>query len=62
VEPPVDAPVARQAVESTEIVFSSVDVFNPHPFLSPDGRRAFFNTDYSGIPQIRTVEGFTYPD
>lgn len=34
---------------------------HPHPFLSPDGKRAFFNTDYTGKPQVWMVEGFEFP-
>ena len=29
-----------------------------HPFLSPDGTRAFFNSDETGLMQAYMVEGF----
>lgn len=29
-----------------------------HAFFSPDGRRAFFNSDFTGLPQLWMVEGF----
>ena len=38
--------------------YTSDQVVHPHPFLSPDGTRAFFNSDYGGLPQIWMVEGF----
>jgi hypothetical protein len=34
---------------------------HPHPFLSPDGRWAFFNSNESGLCQIFAIEGFAYP-
>ena len=34
---------------------------HPHPFLSPDGTKAFFNSDESGQPQIYMIRGFEYP-
>jgi hypothetical protein len=35
---------------------------HPHPFLSPDGARAFFNSDEPGVPHIWMVEGIEFPD
>jgi len=35
---------------------------HPHPFLSPDGRRVFFNSDYHGAQHIYMAEGFEYPE
>lgn len=34
---------------------------HPHPFFSPDARRAFFNSDADGIPQVWMVEGYEFP-
>ncbi len=42
-------------------VFGSPQYTHPHPFLSPDGRCAFFNSIRSGIPHIHACtipEGF----
>lgn len=36
-------------------------ITHPHPFLSPDGRRAFFNSDFGGQPQVWMVDGFEFP-
>jgi len=37
--------------------------FHPHPFLSPDGKRVFFNSDdLTGVPQIWMAEGFEWPE
>ena len=33
---------------------------HPHPFLSPDGCRAFFNSDEPGRPHVWMVEGFEH--
>jgi len=38
--------------------YTSDQAVHPHPFLSPDGIRAFFNSDYGGLPQVWIVEGF----
>jgi len=38
--------------------FRNAQATHPHPFLSPDGARAFFNSDVTGQPQIWMVEGF----
>lgn len=34
---------------------------HPHPFLSPDGKYAFFNSDESGLAQIYMVTGYEFP-
>ncbi|OPZ30240.1 MAG: hypothetical protein BWZ02_00848 [Lentisphaerae bacterium ADurb.BinA184] len=34
---------------------------HPHPCLSPDGRFAVFQSDFSGRPQVHVAHGFTYP-
>lgn len=34
---------------------------HPHPFLSPDGRKAFFNSEVDGNMQICMVDGYEYP-
>ncbi|MBM4436599.1 MAG: PD40 domain-containing protein [Actinobacteria bacterium] len=34
---------------------------HPHPFLSPDAARVFFNSDRTGVPQTWMVEGFEFP-
>lgn len=34
---------------------------HPHPFLSPDGQKAFFNSDIDGNLQICMVDGYEYP-
>jgi hypothetical protein len=34
---------------------------HPHPFLSPDGRYAVFQSDFSGRPQVHVAYGFEYP-
>jgi hypothetical protein len=34
---------------------------HPHPFLSPDAARLFFNSDEGGQAQIWMAEGFEYP-
>ena len=34
---------------------------HPHPFLSPDGQKAFFNSDIDGTLQICMVDGYEYP-
>ncbi len=34
---------------------------HPHPFLSPDGQKAFFNSDIDGNLQIYMVDGYEYP-
>ncbi len=34
---------------------------HPHPFLSPDGKKAFFNSDIDGNLQIWMVDGYEYP-
>jgi hypothetical protein len=34
---------------------------HPHPFLSPDGQKAFFNSDIDGTLQIWMVDGYEYP-
>lgn len=31
---------------------------HPHPFLSPDGRRAFFNSNETGVPHAYMIQGF----
>jgi len=34
---------------------------HPHPLLSPDGRFALFQSDFSGRPQVHVAWGFEYP-
>jgi len=34
---------------------------HPHPFLSPDGRFAVFQSDFSGRPQVNVAYGFDFP-
>lgn len=34
---------------------------HPHPYLSPDGRFAVIQSDYSGRPQVNVAYGFEYP-
>ena len=34
---------------------------HPHPFLSPDGKYAVFQSDFSGRPQIHLAYDFGYP-
>jgi len=34
---------------------------HPHPFLSPDGNKVFFNSDIDGNLQIYMVDGYEYP-
>jgi hypothetical protein len=34
---------------------------HPHPFLSPDGRYAVFQSDFPGRPQVHVAYGFEYP-
>lgn len=34
---------------------------HPHPFLSPDGTRTFFNSDVDGLLQAWMVEGYEFP-
>ena len=34
---------------------------DPHPFLSPDGSKLFFNSDIDGLPQAWMATGFEYP-
>ncbi|MFC2077080.1 hypothetical protein ACFLT7_08360 [candidate division KSB1 bacterium] len=35
---------------------------HPHPFLSPDTKMAFFNSDEPGQPQIWMTTGYTFPE
>jgi len=42
--------------------FQNAQATHPHPFLSPDGAKAFFNSDVTGRPQIWMVDGFAYPE
>jgi len=41
--------------------FGRSQLTHPHPFLSADGERAFFNSDEPGQPAAFAVEGLTYP-
>ena len=41
--------------------FGRSQLTHPHPFLAPDGRRAFWNSDEPGQPTAFLVEGFGYP-
>lgn len=42
--------------------FQNAQATHPHPFLSPDASRAFFNSDLTGQPQIWMVDGFDFPE
>ncbi|HOZ46253.1 MAG TPA: hypothetical protein PLO37_02490 [Candidatus Hydrogenedentes bacterium] len=50
---------ADAALENWRFILDtrSSDRAHPHPFLSPDGRRAFFNSDESGVLQAYMVVG-----
>jgi hypothetical protein len=45
----------------THSSFGSAQSTHPHPFFSPDGRMAFFNSDESGHPQVYMVTGYRFP-
>lgn len=57
-----DAAMRVQYLLKIRSNYSRPQYTHPHPFLSPDGRRAFFNKDDNGVPQVWMVEGFEYPD
>lgn len=44
-----------------DTVYRPTQASHVHPFLSPDARRAFFNSDCDGIPQIWMVQGYRFP-
>lgn len=56
-----DAALRTRYLLSPRTSFTNDQATHPHPFLAPDGTKAFFNSDETGVPQIWMVEGFEYP-
>ena len=61
IEPPDEAPYLRTKYLLLPRTSWKTQPGHPHPFLSPNGRYAVFQSDFSGRPQVYIATNFEYP-